>query len=316
MTNLVVIGGGSGVASILRGIKELDDVNIKAIITVADNGGSTGRLKTKYRIPAVGDIRNVLVSLAESEILLKELMDFRFVGDSSIGEDVEGHSLGNLIIASLMQETGDFMDAIKKLESVLRIKGSIIPSTLSVVDLFAEMTDGSIVVGETNIRDTDKQINNVFYNHTVESTPEALLAIKEADYIIFGIGSLYTSIIPNIIVDDIRKCINESKAEVIYLSNIMSEVGETDGYTVKDHVDAIESHLLGKIDTIVYPSNEIPSDVIRAYAAENAAFVSLDDDERLCDYTVQKCDLVTFEGTQARHDSDKIKKWFKDKVRK
>ena len=313
MIKLVVIGGGSGVASILKGIKHINNINIKAIITVADNGGSTGRLKTKYGIPAVGDVRNVLVSLAESEILLKELMDYRFLGDSSDGIDVEGHSLGNLILAALTDSSGDFMEAIKKLEKILRIKGSIIPSTVSVVDIFAKMKDGSIVAGETNIRESNKEIESVFYDQNVESTPEAIEAIEEADYIIFGIGSLFTSIIPNIIVPGIREAINASNAETIYLSNIMSEAGETDNYTVKDHIDAIESHLEGKIKTIVYPSNIIPIQVVAAYSQEKAKMVVLDE-ELKTEYNVEERDLLVFDNDQARHDSNKIKQWFKDKV--
>lgn len=314
MKRVVVIGGGSGVASILSGIKNIDNIDITAIITVADDGGSTGRLKTKYRIPAVGDIRNVLVSLAESETLLKELMDFRFVGDASLGLDVEGHSLGNLIIAALTQTSGDLMVAIGKMERILRIKGRIIPSTTAVVDLFAEMKDGSIVAGETNIRDSKIGIKNVFYNQNVSCTEEAKVAISEADYIILGIGSLYTSIIPNLIVDGIRESINESSAELIYLSNIMSEDGETDHYTVFDHIDAIENHLQGSIDTIVYPSNKIPSHIVHAYAEEQSSIVKFDKEKMKKEYNIEEVDLLSFERNQARHDSKKIEVWFKDKV--
>ncbi len=314
MKNVVVIGGGSGVAAILSGIKNVNDISIKAVITVSDDGGSTGRLKTKYRIPAVGDIRNVLVALAESETLLKDLMDFRFVGDSDVGEDVDGHSLGNLILASLTQTTGDLMQAIKTLEKIMRIKGSIIPSTISVVDLFAEMKDGSIVAGETNIRDTDLEICNVFFNQNVFATEEAITAVLEADYIILGIGSLYTSILPNLVIEGLREAINESKAEIIYLSNIMSEKGETDNYNVSDHINAIEKHLLGRVDTIVYPSNIIPDYVLEPYLLEGSKIVKLDRGSLDFDYNIEEVDLLSFNSNQARHDSDKIKVWFKDKV--
>lgn len=217
MKNIVVVGGGSGVSSILRGIKNIDGINTSAIITVADDGGSTGRLRSKYNIPAVGDIRRVLVSLAESEDLLKELMDYRFFGDSSEGEDIEGHSLGNLILTSLTQSTGNLMEAIKMLETVLRIKGKIIPATVSVVDLVAQMSDDTYLRGETNIRESLVGIKRVFYDQDVECTNEAIEAIKNADYILLGIGSLYTSIIPNLIVDGIRDAINASDGEIIYL---------------------------------------------------------------------------------------------------
>lgn len=314
MKNVVVIGGGSGVASILSGIKNIDGISIKAIITVSDDGGSTGRLKSKYGIPAVGDVRNVLVSLAESETLLKDLMDFRFLGDSNVGEDVDGHSLGNLILASLTQTTGDLMQAIKTLEKIMRIKGSIIPSTISVVDLFAKMKDGTIVAGETNIREVDMEISEVFFNQNVFATKEAISAVLEADYIILGIGSLYTSILPNLVIEGLREAVNESSAELIYLSNIMSEKGETDNYDVSDHIAAIEKHLRGRVDTIVYPNNIIPEKVLEPYRLEGSKIVKLNRKELSSDYNIEEVDLLNFNGNQARHDSEKIKKWFKDKV--
>lgn len=314
MKNIVVIGGGSGVAAILRGLKNLDEIYLTAIITVADDGGSTGRLRNKYNIPAVGDIRNVLVALAESESLLKRLMNYRFYGDSDAGEDVEGHSLGNIILTALTQSSGSFLEAIKKLEKVLRIKGSIIPASIDVVDLGAKMDDGSIVYGETNIRNSKKAISEVFYKDVVSCTQEAMAAISEADYILLGIGSLYTSIIPNLIMGGIKESIKNSNKELIYLSNIMSEVGETDNYDVSDHIRALEKHLERQIDTIIYPNNQIPAAVLAAYQKENASLVKLDRDKLDGNYNIFEADLLTFEHNQAKHDSNKICQFFKEKL--
>lgn len=313
MKNIVVIGGGSGVSAILKGLKEIEDFNITAIITVADDGGSTGRLRNKYNMPAVGDIRNVLVALAEDETLLKELMDYRFSGDSVLGEDIEGHSLGNLILAALTQRSGDLMHAIHKLESILRIKGSIIPSTVSVVDLMGEMKDGTIVRGESNIRNAKEEIKRVYFEGDVECTESAKEAILEADIILLGIGSLYTSILPNLVIDGIRESIKQSKGEVIYLSNIMSEAGETDDYDLSHHIDAIESHLGSDIDTIIYPSNEVPQEVLQAYRKEGAGLVDCDLDNLKKDYQVHFVDLLSFEKNQARHNPKKIEAWFRDR---
>ncbi len=314
MKNIVVIGGGSGVAAILRGLKDIENVNLTAIITVADDGGSTGRLRNKYNIPAVGDVRNVLVALAESESLFKYLMDYRFFGDSDHGEDVEGHSLGNIILTSLTQSSGSFLEAIKVLEKVLRIKGSIIPSTVDVVDLCAKMEDDSVVCGETNIRNSKLSIKEVFYKNIAKATEEAKEAILKADYILLGIGSLYTSIIPNLIIDGIRDSIISSNKELIYLSNIMSEVGETDNYDVSQHIIAIEKHLKRHIDTIIYPNNNIPDNILESYHNEGASLVKLDYENLKNDYDIDYVDLLTFENDQAKHDSNKIREYFNNKI--
>lgn len=308
MKNIVVIGGGTGVASILRGIKNIDGFAISAIITVADDGGSTGRLKARYNIPAVGDIRNVLTALAESESLLSNLMDFRFYGDSSKSDDIAGHSLGNLILAALTQSTGNIMEAIAQVGSVLRIKGQIIPSTTEVVELYAEMEDGTIVRGESNIPAIKNVINRVFYASEVMATEQAVEAINNADYILLGIGSLYTSVIPNLIIKGISEAINNNKeARVIYLCNIMTEPGETDNYNVDDHINAIEKHMGGKIDTVIYPNNIIPKEISKNYKNEHADVVLLNDNKnRRCE--VIAADLICFKEGQARHCSEKIEK--------
>ena len=313
--NIVVIGGGTGVAAILRGIKNIEGFHISAIITVADDGGSTGRLRARYNIPAVGDIRNVLTALAESESLLSNLMDYRFGGDSSISDDIAGHSLGNLILVALMQSSGNIMEAIGQVGSVLRIRGEIIPSTTEVVDLFAEMKDGTIVRGEDSIPSFKNVIKRVFYDREVLATKEAVNALTEADYIVLGIGSLYTSVIPNLIVKGISEAINNNKkAKVIYLCNIMTEPGETDNYDVDDHIRAIEDHMKGKIDTVIYPSNTIPEYIINKYKTEGSDVVILDESKKR-DCKIIKSDLLCFDEDQARHCSHKIEQAIKTRMK-
>lgn len=308
MENIVVIGGGTGVSAILKGIKNIEGYNISAIITVADDGGSTGRLKALYNIPAVGDIRSVLIALAESETLISSLMDYRFFGDSQTSKDIGGHNLGNLILAALTQKTGSIMEAIAEIGSVLRIKGEIIPSSTEVVELYAEMRDGTIVKGESNIPDIDNEIKRVFYDHPVIATKEAISAIENADYILLGIGSLYTSVLPNLIVSGISEAINENKkAKVIYLCNVMTQPGETDGYDVDDHVRAIESHMQGQIDEVIFPSNFIPDEILENYKIEAADIVKFDPYIKR-HYKVYIEDLVCFDDNQVRHCAKKIEK--------
>ena len=194
---IVVLGGGHGQSLILKALKELEDVELSAIVTVADNGGSTGRIRDLYNIPAMGDIRNVLLALAKDETTINKLFEYRFNGEEE--KDVEGHNLGNLIITALTDITGSFTDAIFALSNMLKIKGKVIPSTTEVINLYALMDDGTVVKGEANIPSFNHHIHEVFYDHDVSATFEAITAIYEADYIIYGIGSLYTSILPNVI---------------------------------------------------------------------------------------------------------------------
>ena len=196
MKNVVAIGGGHGLSTILSGIRDIEDINISAIVTVADDGGSTGRLRRRYTIPAMGDVRNVLLSLSDSEPLLHDLMNYRFEGEDNM--DIAGHSLGNLILTALTEMTGSFDEAIRITSEMLSVRGNIIPSTLQNVTLFAMMDDETIVKGEANIPSLIHNIDRVFYDFDVKANEEAVKAIKEADLIIYGIGSLYTSQIPSL----------------------------------------------------------------------------------------------------------------------
>lgn len=297
---VVVIGGGHGQSTILRGIKNIEDIDISAIVTVADDGGSTGRIRNLYEIPAMGDIRNVLVALSNKESFMRDIMDFRFEGKDE--KDILGHNLGNLILTALTQKTGSFMEAILTICEFLNVKGDIIPSSLDVITLYALMDDDTIVKGEANIPSYNHHIKEVFYNREVKATPEAVKAIMEADLIIYGIGSVYTSILPNIIIPDIKKALKETKALKVYFANCMTQNNETFDYDLKDHIDAMEAHG-AIIDLVVKHSENIPFYIRTRYLEENSTEVL---DKGNCKQEVMERELLDFSRNLVRHDPDKI----------
>lgn len=303
MKNVVVIGGGHGLSVIVRGLKQLENMNLSAIVTVADDGGSTGRLRAQYHIPAMGDIRNVMCAMGESETLLSTLMNHRFEGEEG---DVAGHSLGNLILTALTQNCGSFLQAVESFSKVMNVKGDIIPSSSEVITLYAVMEDGTIVRGESNIPNFDNRISRVFYQSDVQASPQALAAIHNADVIVYGIGSLYTSIMPNLIISGIKEELAQSKAKKIYFCNAMTQPGETDGYTLEDHVQAIMDHT-GEyaVDIVVFHNNQISENIMERYHEMGATQVCIQEDEH--PYRIVKRDLLTFENDLIRHDSNKVR---------
>lgn len=311
---VVVIGGGTGQSTLLRGLKHCAGIDITAIVTVADDGGSTGRLRRAYHIPAMGDIRAVMIALAESETLLSTLMEYRFkkedLAQDGDGDELVGHNLGNIILTALTKKSGSFMEAITMISKVLNVKGDIIPSTHQVVSLLARMEDGTIVKGENNIPKSRHRIQEVFYDEPVKGSKEAVRAIVKADVIILGIGSLYTSICCNLIIPEIRKALQKSTALKVYVSNAMTQAGETDGYTLEDHVQAIEKHGEFKIDTIIHADDKIPEEILVRYIAEDAHPVKIHD--RHHDYHMMNRKLLNFETQRVRHDPEKIKNVFDD----
>ena len=302
MKNVVAIGGGHGLSLILRSIKDLSDVNISAIVTVADDGGSTGRLRKRYTIPAMGDIRNVMLALSDSNPLMHELMNYRFEGEDNM--DISGHSLGNLILTALTNMTGSFDEAIQVTAKLLNVNGNIIPSTLESVSLFARMDDDTIVRGEASIPNMNHQIYKVFYDHDVEANEKAIEAIMNADLIIYGIGSLYTSILPNTIISGINKALNESKAKKVYFANAMTQSNETYNYDLKDHIDALERHKV-PVDLIVKHAERIPEEILARYANQSSIEVVNNHNTK---QEVIEADLLDFSKNLVRHDSNKIKK--------
>jgi len=302
MKNIVIIGGGHGQSTIIRGIKNIKDAHIYAIVTVADDGGSTGRLRELYNIPAVGDIRNVLLSMSDEEALYTKLLDYRFEGNGQ--GDVIGHSLGNLVLTAAMELNGGSLnEAIKDVGRFLKAKGRVIPSSLETITLYAKYEDGSIGIGEANIPNRGKRIEDVFYDHDVKADNEAIEAIMNADLIIFGIGSLYTSIMPITIIKEISEAVKNSKAKKVYFANCMTQKGETLDYDLKDHVDALRKHG-AEIDLVIKHNDVIPENILERYKAEDSKEVVYNND---LDIPVIERQLLDFSNNNCRHNPERIK---------
>lgn len=301
---VVVIGGGHGQAAICRGIKNIKHINISAIVTVADDGGSTGRLRRQFHIPAMGDIRNVMLALAASETMMTSLMNYRFDDPEGKEEDIAGHNLGNLILTALTQQCGSFLDAVQMAGKVLNVKGDIIPATDQVIELYARMDDDVIVRGEANIPNRSNRIRSVFYEEEVHADPDAVEAILGANLVIYGIGSVYTSILPNIIIPEIQQALKETSAKRVYFCNAMTQPGETDGYCLEDHVDALIRHG-APVDAVVAADNPIPDEVLARYEEQGSAPVYIRGTDH--PYEMINEDLLSInEEKKIRHDPLKI----------
>ncbi len=272
---VVTIGGGTGVSTILRGLKEYTS-NITAIVTVTDDGGSSGRLRREFDIPPPGDIRNCVFALADCEEVLRDLFQYRF----SKGEGLKGHSLGNLLLTAMTDITGDFERGLAKISEVFAVRGKVLPSTSNIVVLQAEMEDGEILEGESRIRTSPKRIKRIWLHPSSTLSEEAKEAIEEADLIVIGPGSLYTSVLSTLLVEGMVEALDRSKGKKVFICNLMTEKGETDGFTASDHVRVIKEHL-GKMPfKYVVVNTQRPSEeVLNAYKAEGAEFVELDWEE-------------------------------------
>jgi uncharacterized cofD-like protein len=308
---VVTVGGGTGLSSLLRGIKHLvpDTItDLTAIVTVADNGGSSGRLREEMQIPAPGDIRNCIVALAEDEDVLAKVFQYRF----REGEGLKGHSFGNLFLSVLTKITGNFLDAVEITSDILKIKGRIIPSTDQLVDIVAEFTDGKIIKGETQITEYGKklkgQISSIWMEpEDVKAPQEAVEKIKNADVIILGPGSLYTSIIPNLLVKDIKNAIVSSNAYKIYICNVMTQYGETDRFTASRHIKTIHE-VVGTsfINAAILNTTIPPDELLRKYMKENSEPVTADAGNiSRMGITVYAEDLLDA-GDYVRHNPEKL----------
>jgi len=284
---VVALGGGTGLSALLRGLKlhvvprhdpfptaDRPIVDLAAIVTVTDDGGSSGRLRRENRILPPGDIRNCMVALSKDEALLSRLFQYRF----SAGHGLVGHNFGNLFLAALTHVTGDFAEAVRVSSRVLAIRGRIFPSTLANVTLEAILENGTRVHGETRITASRSPIRKLMLApRKVRPLAEAISAIREADLILMGPGSLYTSILPNLLIPDVARAIARSHAPRVYIANLMTQPGETTDYSVARHLRAIQSHVRPRIvDYVVANRQKVSPAVARRYRAQGASQVDVD----------------------------------------
>lgn len=301
---VVVLGGGTGSSTLLRGLKEFP-VDLTAIVSVCDDGSSTGVLREEFSIPAVGDIRRVLIALSETEPLVMELFNYRFHTTSNL----DGHTVGNLLLTASSEITGNLSDGIEALSKVFNLKGKVVPLTEDNVVLMGEMADGSIVEGEHHITQNKNGIRRVFYKEKPVPTKEAVAAIKEADLILLSMGSVFTSIIPNLICDEIRDAIDCSKGKIMYACNMMTQPGETDNFRVSDHIRLLNQYLgKRKIDVVIANNGKIDTDMAKRYESleqKDAVWLDMPETASLVERVI--CgDYVTIKNNLLRHDVWKL----------
>ena len=314
--NLVAIGGGTGLSTLLAGLKTrvgnteeriwID--NLSAIVTVSDDGGSSGRLRDELQMLPPGDIRNCMIALSEDSSLLSRLFRYRFRGEGGLG----GHSFGNLFLAALTEVTGDFTEAIRLSSEILASKGHIFPATISDVRLVAELEDGSVVSGETRISKSAQPIRRLRLEpEQCLPLPQVLRAIRGADIITVGPGSLYTSILPNLLVAQVARVIGQSQATKIFVNNLMTQPGETDGYSARAHLETVKKYAPEiHFDFVVVNDRRISPEQAERYAVEGAYQIGIDDPiEEALDQTTEivRADLLD-EGEKVRHSSDRLAK--------
>ena len=301
---VVVLGGGTGSSTLLRGLKEFP-VDLTAIVSVCDDGRSTGVLREEFSIPAVGDIRRVLVALSETEPLVMELFNYRFHTTS----DLDGHTVGNLLFTASSEITGNLSDGIEALSKVFNLKGKVVPLTEDNVVLMGEMADGSVVEGEHNITENHNAVKRVFYKEKPVPTKEAVRALEEADLIVLSMGSLFTSIIPNLICEEIVEAIDRSKGKIMYVCNMVTQPGETEDFKVSDHIRLINQYLgKRKLDVVVANDGAIDEKMAKRYESlEQKDPVELDREvtEAMVESVISD-DYVTVKNNLLRHNVLKL----------
>lgn len=305
---IVAVGGGTGLSTLLRGLKEWTS-NTTAVVTVMDDGGSSGRLREEMNMLPPGDIRNCLIALAEDEDQIANLFQHRFKNGSG---SLDGHSLGNLILAGLQQGTGRFDVAVEKFSQILKVRGQVVPSTLEDVKLVAEMEDGDMVTGEVTIAVDERQIKRLNLSQDpVKPYRKVIEAIENADLVLLGPGSLFTSIIPNLLVEGVPQAIERSKATKIYVANLMTQPGETDEFSLADHLRILGEYFdLNTLDFVVANDKPFPPDLEKRYRAEGAIPVELDKISTLTNaklVTADLCDILEIDNKQTlKHHSQRL----------
>ena len=301
---VVVLGGGTGSSTLLRGLKEFP-LDITAIVSVCDDGRSTGVLREEFSIPAVGDIRRVLAALSETEPLVMELFNYRFKTTS----DLDGHTVGNLLLTASSEITGNLSDGIEALSKVFNLKGKVVPLTEDNVVLMGEMGDGTIVEGEHHITEYDSNIKRVYYKEEPVPSKEAVRALEEADLIVLSMGSLFTSVIPNLICDGIINAIDRSHAKIMYVCNMVTQPGETEDFKVSDHIKLLNQYLgTHKVDVVLANNGEIDAEMARRYGSleqKDPVELDLEETEAMVGKVIAD-DYVTIKNNLLRHNVLKL----------
>ena len=309
---VVTIGGGTGLSVLLRGLKKYP-LEITAVVTVADDGGSSGKIRSDMNIPSPGDIRNVIAALSDVEPYLEKMFQYRF--DSG---EVKGHPVGNLMIAAMTDIHGDFSTAVKVMSRILNVRGTVLPTTNDIATLNAVLSDGEIIRGESSITKAGGVIDHVYITPSrVKPNEDVLKAIEEADYIIMGPGSLYTSIIPNLVISKVSEKIKESNAKKIYVCNVMTQHGETDNYTVSDHIVAINKHVEENIfDLVIANSREFDDSILSKYHKEKQEPVKIDQEKikELGIKLIKNNDVGIVDNNTIRHNADKVSELIYDYI--
>ena len=303
---VLVMGGGTGISYLLRGLKDFP-VDITAVITVSDNGRSTGRLREEFHTPAVGDIRKVITNLSQIDDPIKKMMSYRF----NTSSDLDGHAVGNLILTAMLDITGSLKDSVAYLSKLLDVRHTVLPiSEDSDLTLMGLDKDGNIIEGEEQITEAHHQFEKIYYKHEPKVLEEVIKAIKEADLIIFSMGSLYTSILPNIICKQVKAALDESNAPIMYTCNIVTQPGETDNFTVGDHVELLNKYLNNrKVDVVIANGTKISKEMAKRYASQEQKDPVLVDKKKLDKLGVELIeeDLVTIDTDNTlKHDSLKL----------
>ena len=298
--NVVVFGGGTGMSSLIKGLKEFP-IDITAVVSVCDDGRSTGRLREEFHVPAMGDLRQVLASLSETEPLVEQLLNYKFETTS----DLNGHKVGNLMLTALSNMTGSMSKGVEALGKILNLKGKILPISNDLVTLVAEMVDGSIVEGEHNITAYKSKIKKVYYKKQPKINKDVEKAIKDADLVILSMGSLYTSVIPHLLCTKVVKLLEETNVPIMYTCNIMTQPGETDGLKVSEHVNILNEYLgKRKVDVVVANSGKINEKMRKKYETLERKDPVLLDKENLKDIKVIDNNYATVIDNLIRHDPD------------
>jgi len=301
---VVLIGGGTGLPNLLVGMKEYSD-NLSAIVTVADDGGSSGRLRKQFRMLPPGDIRNCLVALADTEPLIGKLFQHRFGAKDG---DLKGHAFGNLFLTAMAEVTGDFSRAIAESSRVLAVRGRVIPVTLDLVNLEAKLKNGKTVRGESKLAFAGSPIERLhLIPSNVKPNPDALQALAQAEIIVFTPGSLYTSVVPNLLVPGIRQAVNAARGLKVYACNVMTEPGETDGFSAADHLEIVHSYLGGTVDAVVVNSEKAPTSILDRYRRDSAFPVAADVDRlKHMGVRVRATRLINLKEGYIRHDAVRL----------